>query len=82
MHIPANTKGSPDVGLPLGQRRRRWPDINPILGERFALTRQALGKELIGLHLRPYVSLRSHGSTLKTQLVLSMEVDVPPAVVL
>ena len=30
--IPANTGRPPDVGLLLGQRRRRWPNIIPTLG--------------------------------------------------
>ena len=29
--IPANTRHWPNVGLMLGQRRRRWPDIGPTL---------------------------------------------------
>ena len=30
----ANTRRSPNAGLMLGQRRRRWPNIKPALGER------------------------------------------------
>ena len=37
-HIPANTSPSPNVGAMLGQRRRRWPNITPTLGERQMLT--------------------------------------------
>ena len=33
-HIPANSRRSPKVGLMLGQRRRRWTNIEPTLGER------------------------------------------------
>ena len=29
---PSNAIYSPNVGLMLGQRRRRWPSINPALG--------------------------------------------------
>ena len=32
--IPANTRRSANVGLMLGQRRRRWPNIKPTLAER------------------------------------------------
>ena len=32
---PANTRHSPNAGTMLGQRRRRWPDIVPILRECF-----------------------------------------------
>ena len=33
VHIPANTKRWPYVGLMLGQRRRRWANIKPTLGQ-------------------------------------------------
>ena len=33
-YIPANTRRSPNVGLLLAHRLRRWPNINPTLGER------------------------------------------------
>ena len=32
--IPANTRRWPSVGLMLDQRRRRWANINPALGQR------------------------------------------------
>ena len=31
---PANTRRSPNVGLMLGHRLRRWSNITPTLGER------------------------------------------------
>ena len=31
--IPGNTKRWPNVGLMMGQRRRRWTNIKPILGQ-------------------------------------------------
>ena len=34
---PANTSRSPNVGLMLDQRRRRWTNIKPTLGERLVL---------------------------------------------
>ena len=34
---PANTTRSPNVGLALGQRRRRWTNAKPTLGERVTL---------------------------------------------
>ena len=37
-----NTRRSPDAGTMLGQRRRRWPNIVPILGERFVFAGQSL----------------------------------------
>ena len=33
---PVNTRRSPNAGLLLGHRRRRWPNSNPALGERHA----------------------------------------------
>ena len=33
VHIPANTRHSPDTVLMLGQRRRRWPNIETVLVE-------------------------------------------------
>ena len=35
--IPANMRLSPNVGTMLGQRRRRWTNIEPTLGERLVL---------------------------------------------
>ena len=37
LHFPANTIHSANVGLMLGQRRRRWPNIKPTLAERIVL---------------------------------------------
>ena len=34
---PVNTRRSANVGTMLGQRRRRWPNIVPILAERLML---------------------------------------------
>ena len=31
--IPANTRRSPDIGSMLTHRLRRWPNIEPTLGE-------------------------------------------------
>ena len=31
--VPAKTKRWPNAGLMLGQRRRRWPIIDPALGQ-------------------------------------------------
>ena len=36
-NIPANTRRGPNAGLMLGQRRRRWANINPALGPRLVL---------------------------------------------
>ena len=33
-NLPANMRPSPNAGLMLAQRLRRWPSINPVLGER------------------------------------------------
>ena len=32
---PANTRRLSNVGLMLGQRRRRWPNVKPALDKRF-----------------------------------------------
>ena len=34
---PANTRRSPDAGLMLVHRLRRWPNIKPASGERFVI---------------------------------------------
>ena len=34
LHIPANTTRWPNAGLMLAQRRRRWANISPALGQR------------------------------------------------
>ena len=31
LHVAVNTSNSPNAGLMLGQRRRRWPNIKPTL---------------------------------------------------
>ena len=43
-YIPENTTRSFDVGFTLGQRRRRWVDVNPTLDQRlmFAVIVMAL----------------------------------------
>ena len=37
-HLTANTRGWPDAGLLLGQRRRRWTHIKPTFAERILFT--------------------------------------------
>ena len=44
--IRANTGGSANVSLMLGQRRRRWTDIKPILAQRPVLA-------CLGMHTYP-----------------------------
>ena len=53
--VPANTRRWPNVGLLVGQRRRRWPNGNPELGQGLVSQRQrrwanidpALGQRLV-----------------------------------
>ena len=40
---PANTRGWPNVGLMLGQRRRRWANVSPTLGQRLVYPPQPRG---------------------------------------
>ena len=35
--VQTSTRRSPNAGLMLGHRRRRWPNINPALGQRLVL---------------------------------------------
>ena len=49
---PANTIRSSNAGLMLGQRRRRWPNINPALGERIVFAE--------GGRVRFLTSIRRH----------------------
>ena len=44
-YIPANTRHSPNAGLMLAQRLRRWSNINPALGDRLVIA------GLLGCHL-------------------------------
>ena len=40
-HIPANTSCWPNVGLTLGQRRRRWANVSPTLDQRLVFAVKA-----------------------------------------
>ena len=40
--IPANMICQPNVGLMLGQRRKRWANSKPTLGQRLVLLGEAL----------------------------------------
>ena len=53
--VPANTRHSPDVGSMLVRRLRRWPNIEPTLGERPAAVLKNVdfpGKTNITIHDR------------------------------
>ena len=43
---PANMRRCPNVGLLLGQRRRRWANSKPALGQRLMFAGHLLGKIL------------------------------------
>ena len=45
--IPASTRRCTNIGLMLGQRRRRWPNFNPTLVQRLVSTAIIPGKILM-----------------------------------
>ena len=51
--LPANTTHSPNAGTMLCQRRRRWPNIVPALGERLFFATSWKGTVLLYRVYRP-----------------------------
>ena len=54
---PTNTSGWPNAGLILGWCRRRWPNINPALGQRLVFVEWALFSLWDVYRYRPEITL-------------------------
>ena len=73
LHHPANTRRSPNVGSIMGQRRRRWANIEPTLGERLVFAWMHSSSWIIwvpqNLFSTPFVKCNVYIKTIKTIVI-------------